>query len=888
MNITFKKYMDYRKKNPYEKMSVALFIIIAFIAVTIIMLTGFAILDYKLEKDRLMKNLNNELSVASEQLKFNLAMPIWNVDKIQIEMIIESSMSNLNIYGIIVSDNINNFIRSRGFNWEVITPGKEFSSDGLLMEKRDIIYSGETIGTLKLFGSTKLLEANLRKMFVSIMTFISIFVFVVIIGLYLTLHKIILKPVIDIEQYALAVSSGMGKDLKIKGTYFQGELDTLRSSIEKMVDIHKKRFLELQKEVNLRTESEERFRTIFNSSNDALLICDEDTGEIIHVNEKMCEMFGFLYNEATRNNLNMLSADETQNNMNKAMKEAKRSYLKLYSGELIAKKKNGDTFWAEISIKDTVIDNKSRALVAIRDITARKQAEEDRRLSEEKYRNIVEKSVEGIFQSTPEGKYLSVNPAMARIYGYDSPEDMISNITNLETEIYVDPKERMRFIKELDRYGKIEGFEVENYRKNNEKIWITVNARTVYDSTGKVLYYEGTVMDITLRKNTEEEKERLQLLLRQAQKMEAIGTLAGGVAHDFNNILSVVLGFGSMLQKELDKDSPIYKYADQIVLAAEKAANLTSSLLSFSRKRPVQLQPVKLNDIIISIEKLLITSLTEDITLQKFLSDKELVIMGDVTQIEQILFNLATNARDAMPDGGILTIETKLLDIKDDFTDILGYGKPGTYTLLSVKDTGEGMDIQTKEHIFDPFYTTKSVGKGTGLGLSTVYGIVKQHNGYITVYSEPGMGTVFHIYFPAISASIENKKEESYHIKGGNETILVAEDNENVRYFINTILTKWGYTVIEAKDGEDAVQKYLENENIELMIIDSVMPKKNGREVYDEIKKENPDVKVLFTSGYTKDIILDKGIEEKEVEFISKPIKQDILLKKIREILDSK
>jgi two-component system, cell cycle sensor histidine kinase and response regulator CckA len=874
----------------FSKMSVANFIIIAFILVTTAMLAGFGIIDYKLEKDRQWNNLRKELSVTADQLKTSLTLPVWNLDKTQIEKIIESSMSNQNIYGIVINLDNNKYIRSRGADWEIVTPVEEFPTSGLLVEKRDIIYSGEMLSTIYLFGSARLVEENLKITFINFMAFFSVFVVIVIVGLYLVLHIVILKPVLNIERYTTSIISGKEKGLRIKGNYFQGELDLLRSSIEKMVNTHEDRFVELQTEVKLRTESEERFRTIFNSSNDALLICDENTGAILHVNNKTVEIFGYAGPEITQNNISIISADESRYNLNKAFQEAKKTSLRSYFGEFKARKKNGNIFWAEVSIKDMVIDHQNSALVAIRDITPRKQAEEDRRLSEEKYRNIVEKSVEGIYQATVDGKYLDVNPAMARLFGYDSPEDMIDSVKDIRRDLYVNPSDQDIFKNNLESNGTIEGFEAQYFRKDRKKIWVSLNARTVCDSGGQLLYYEGTAMDITLRKNAEEEKSRLETQLHQSQKMEALGNLAGGIAHDFNNILSVVLGFGSMLQEQFDKKDPVRKYVDQIVLASEKAKNLVSSLLAFSRKQPVQLQPVKLDEIIKGVEKLLLTSLTEDIALQINLSGNNRYIMGDITQIEQILFNLASNARDAMTGGGKLIIETKLMEVRDDFSDILGYGEPGTYALLSVADTGAGISEGAKEHIFDPFYTTKDVGKGTGLGLSTVYGIVKQHNGYITVYSEPGMGTVFHIYFPVLSASAEADATgiEPIFAAGGNETILVAEDDEHVRFFLNTVLKKYGYKVIEARDGEDAVQQYRANEKIDLMVIDSVMPKKNGREVYDEIKKDNPAIRALFISGYTRDIILDKGIEEKEVEFISKPLTQDAFLAKIRQILDSR
>lgn len=262
--------------------------------------------------------------------------------------------------------------------------------------------------------------------------------------------------------------------------------------------------------------------------------------------------------------------------------------------------------------------------------------------------------------------------------------------------------------------------------------------------------------------------------------------------------------------------------------------------------------------------------------------------MADATQIDQILFNLATNARDAMPHGGVLTIETRAVELGDEFHRLHGYGEPGRYALLSVSDTGMGMDEITRERIFDPFFTTKEAGKGTGLGLSTVYGIVKQHNGYISAYSEPDIGTTFHIYLPVVDETGKEEELSSSPPKRGNETILVAEDSGSVRELISKILIEYGYTPVEAVDGADAVEQFKKTDKVDLLILDSVMPKMNGREAYDEIHKINPDIKVIFTSGYTRDVFQGKGIKDKEFNFLQKPVSPSALVQKIRDVLDER
>ena len=375
--------------------------------------------------------------------------------------------------------------------------------------------------------------------------------------------------------------------------------------------------------------------------------------------------------------------------------------------------------------------------------------------------------------------------------------------------------------------------------------------------------------------------------LHQAQKMEAVGTLAGGIAHDFNNILTVLVGYGTLLQMEMDKDNPLRIYVDQILSSTEKAAQLTQGLLAFSRKQPITLKPVTLNTLIDGTKTLLKRLLTEDIELRARLTPDETSIMGDVTQIDQILFNLATNARDAMPGGGVLLIETKQAELDRVRADELGCDRPGTFIEMSVSDTGCGMDRETRAHVFDPFFTTKEVGKGTGLGLSTVYGIVKQHNGAITVESEPERGTVFRVYLPFVKQVVEEETPQPVSVRGGKETILIAEDNEAVRLLMSKVLSGYGYRAIEAANGLDAVEQFKKVAGIDLLILDSVMPKMNGREVYDEICRIRPGTPVIFTSGYTKDVFLDKGIEDGRVNFIHKPVSPTTLLQKVREALEA-
>ncbi len=311
------------------------------------------------------------------------------------------------------------------------------------------------------------------------------------------------------------------------------------------------------------------------------------------------------------------------------------------------------------------------------------------------------------------------------------------------------------------------------------------------------------------------------------------------------------------------------------------------NLLAFSRQQPIDPRPVNLHVLIAGTEKLLARLVTEDIAIRKVLAPDDITVMADRSQIDQILFNLTTNAADAMPHGGVITMETKAVVLDDDFRRTHGYGAPGRYGLLSFSDTGAGMDEATRG-VFDPFFTTKEVGKGTGLGLSTVYGIVKQHNGYITVYSEPNTGTTFHIYLPAVTPAAREKEAAPVIVRGGGEAILVAEDNDAVRTLITRILGEYGNRTVEAEDGVEAVAKFRRIPGIDLLILDSVMPGKNGRQAYDEIRTLRPDMAVIFMSGYTNDIFRDKGVEDGAFHFLHKPVSPFALLQKVREVLDGR
>ncbi len=402
--------------------------------------------------------------------------------------------------------------------------------------------------------------------------------------------------------------------------------------------------------------------------------------------------------------------------------------------------------------------------------------------------------------------------------------------------------------------------------------------------------FEGdavTRVACVLRDVTEQRKLEAQLL--QAQKMEAIGQLAGGVAHDFNNILSVILGYCHLLGRGLSDDAKQAERLGQVVAAAERASQLTRALLAFSRKQAMSPKALNLNEVVLRVQKLLLRIIGEDVRLRTVTNDAVLTVYADGGQLEQVLINLATNARDAMPTGGLLTIETGLQVLDERFVALHGWGAPGRYAVLSVADTGCGMDEETRKRVFEPFFTTKETGKGTGLGMSIVYGIVKQHRGFLSVYSEPGAGSVIRIYLPVHEAgpAADEEPAETQAVRGGSETILVAEDEASVRRLLATVLTDAGYDVVLAEDGQDAVEKLsARRDRVHLVLLDMIMPRKGGREAAAEIRELRPDVKVLFSSGYSPELVGSREPALEGFELLMKPVTPLDLLRKVREVLD--
>jgi two-component system cell cycle sensor histidine kinase/response regulator CckA len=506
-----------------------------------------------------------------------------------------------------------------------------------------------------------------------------------------------------------------------------------------------------------------------------------------------------------------------------------------------------------------------------------KRNEQALRRSEARYRSLVQSSVYGIYRSSLEGRFLDINPALITMLGYGSPDEVL--LLDPENDVFAQPEEHDRLIEEFRRTGRLDGFEVKWKRKDGSAITVRISGRAVSSADEPADVLEAIAEDVTDRRALEDQ-------FRQAQKMEAVGRLAGGVAHDFNNLLMVISGYAEVILAQLDPASPLLEKGRAIQLAADRATTLTRQLLAFSRKQLLELKVVDVNAIVQDMERLLRPLIGENIDLVTILSPEAAHTRADAGQLEQVIMNLVVNAKDAMPAGGRLTLRTENVALDEDHRRSQQFIRPGNYVTLMVSDTGMGMDRETQSRIFEPFFTTKEKGKGTGLGLSTVYGIVKQSGGYVTVQSELGRGTAFQIYLPRVEGAAEKHSVAVPEAVGGTETILLVEDEESVRQLVRDTLAAKGYKVLEAENGEAGVAAAAHHKGkLDLIITDVVMPGMGGREMVKQLMETRPGTSVLYLSGYTEDAIISDGSIEKGTAFLQKPFTLQSLSRKVREVL---
>ena len=521
-----------------------------------------------------------------------------------------------------------------------------------------------------------------------------------------------------------------------------------------------------------------------------------------------------------------------------------------------------------------------------RNVIKRRNMEKRLAATQRQYEELVEGIPVGLYRRTPGpgGQFTMVNKALARILGFESKEELIG----VKIARFCVDMERMKQCgAELALTGEIKEKEVRFSRRDGKIFWASISAKEYVDEAGNPVYVEGLVQDISDRKKEEEEKERLRSQLQQAQRLESIGRLAGGVAHDFNNLLVPILGYSELLLEMVGDDEMLRRYVSPIKEAGEKARDIVRQLLVFGRKQELEKAPVELNEHVSKFRKFLIHTLRDDIEVVVKNSSYPIVVECDVRQLDQVLLNLAINAQDAMPDGGRLEIIVGVKELKKTVDGFGSFLHPGSYAVLTVRDTGVGMDSKTLQQIFEPFFTTKSMEKGTGLGLAMAYGIVQQHGGNMKVESQPGEGSTFQIFLPLFKGKIKpgGSRSSSNSSSRGGEIILIVEDEPAVRDFVVYTLKKDGYKVIKAS-GYNELVKVLRSldDTPDLLLTDVIMPGVNGIEMYRRLKEDYPSLKVLYMSGNAPETV---HLEEEE-NFLQKPFSVKDLRERIRAVLDEK
>jgi len=628
-------------------------------------------------------------------------------------------------------------------------------------------------------------------------------------------------------------------------------------------------------------DSEIAHRLLFEASPIPMIVFDVETLAYLAFNEAALRLYGYTHDELLRMKISDLRFPSEAASVKEAVAALGEAPAR---GTVRHRRKDGSSFFAEYDSRMLIFGGRRARITVISDVTARHEAEEMRSL----LAAIVQSSNDAIVSKRLDGTITSWNTAAERLFGYSAAE-AVGQPIGLVIPTDRTAEERILLGRVAAR-ERVEHYETTRRRKDGTAVEVSISLAPILNASGEVVGASKTARDLTAQRKSEAVLRNTEDQLRQAQKMEAVGRLAGGIAHDFNNMLAVILSYSDLLLAELKPTDSTREEIEEIRGAAFRAAELTRQLLMFSRQQIVAPRVLALNDVLAGTDKLVRRILGEDIDFVSVAAPGLGRVLADPGQIEQVIMNLVVNARDAMPTGGQLSIETGNVDLDSDYArEHLGVN-PGPHVMLAVSDTGVGMDQSTQARIFEPFFTTKEVGKGTGLGLSTVFGIAQQSGGSVWVYSEPGAGTTFKVYFPRIEADLEVARQASSvpATLRGSETILLVEDQEQVRAVAASILQRNGYRVIVAQNAGDALLLAERHRGgIHLLLTDVVMPQISGVELARRIALLRPEMKVLFMSGYTDDSIVRHGVLDSRMAFLQKPFTPESLTRKLREVLTS-
>jgi two-component system cell cycle sensor histidine kinase/response regulator CckA len=642
-------------------------------------------------------------------------------------------------------------------------------------------------------------------------------------------------------------------------------------------------FVKVLRDLTERKRSQMLLSAVLDHVLDGIIGINE-RGIIQSFNAAAEKQFGYKESEVVGQNVKLLMPEPYHSEHDSYLANYLRTGIGKIIGigrQVVARRKDGSTFPIDLGVSEFILEGQRHFTGIVRDITEQQKKEDALRLRD----RAIHAVSQGILITDPnqsDNPIIYASPGFQRLTGYHADEVLGRNCRLLQGA-KTDP-EAVRKLREAIHAGLECSVEILNYRKDGTTFWNALFVTPVRDEQGRLVHFVGVQADVSERRNLEEQ-------LRQSQKMEAFGQLAGGVAHDFNNLLTIITGYSEIMLGMLPSNDPMRATIKAISEAGERAAGLTRQLLSFSRKTVLEPKVLDINTVVKNTEKMLRRLIGEDVVMTTVLDPCISLVKVDPGQLEQILMNLAVNARDAMPQGGKLTIETKDVKLDEAYVNTHVEVQAGRYVLLTVSDTGTGMTPEVKARIFEPFFTTKGVGKGTGLGLSVVHGIVKQSNGHIGAYSELGVGTTFKIYFPAVVEGVATPAAaaDSMHVGRGSEIVLLVEDEDGVREIASLALQTKGYTVLSAASGKEALRIVNKHTGgIDILVTDVVMPEMDGRQLAEVLRPRFPQMKLLYVSGYTDDAVVRHGILQAEVAFLQKPYTPMTLLRKIRQVLDEK
>ncbi len=857
---------------------------VAVVLISTLVLAVFGSYRYMKNSTILRDQLEQTLDLTVKRLATGLATPFYEYYDAGIKNNIYSEMKNNEVIGVYLfglGEKVPQYGYIRLENKIIESCEMDVPKWGLKRSEK-IVHEGEILGEVHVIMTTKHMENQLKELIISdIFQIIIIDFFIAVLMIFVLKIKFI-RPITRLTQNTLEIKNGnLDQPLNIQG---KDEIGILAKSFMHMRDSIKEKIVKLNDEIEDRIKAEEallHFKSAVEASSDAIGMSTPE-GRHWYQNKMFEDLFGQTGED--------LSATLYSNES--VGRDVFRSIIKgvPWTGEVEMNGKDGNKILILLRAY-AVKDNEGiiSGLVGVyTDITEHKKAEEDLRRSEQRFRELAELLPQTVFELDLDGRLTFLNRYAYKVFGYDR-EDFRDGLNGVDLIIPIEREKIRATLKSMLQNSVASMYEPYTaLRKNRTTFPVVIYISVIRDDKGPA-GYRGIIVDIAEQVKLKEEKSRLEEQYYHAQKMEAVGRLAGGVAHDLNNMLSPILGYSELLYIDFNQDDPRRKSADGIRQAGLRARDLVRQLLTFGRKQTIEIKAVDLNRVILNFEKLLQRTIREDIDIKVTLSPSIPAIMADVGQVEQLIMNLAVNAQDAMPGGGYLTIETaETIFDEADMMDHHGI-HTGSYVQLTISDNGMGMDEDTRERIFEPFFTTKGKDKGTGLGLSTVYGIVKQHGGHIWVYSEPDQGTIFKIYLPVTKREVVtvDKEVEDLSDLRGNETILVVEDDQMVRDMTQAILINQGYTVLTASSGKEALRILdAHTDPLHLLLTDVILPEMNGRELFEHAAGKCPGLIVLYMSGYADNVLAPHGILEEGLNFIQKPFSVQALALKLRETLD--